>query len=90
MRRKIRGNRTRDIIRNRRRNVGGKYYKVVSKVLFNFSFFFFFLSPDLSRFSRIFILILWIMEMDWILIVGMYAGGTFVSLQNCFIRNTFD
>lgn len=53
-------------------------------------FFFFFLSPDLSRFSRIFILILWIMEMDWILIVGMYAGGTFVSLQNCFIRNTFD
>lgn len=55
-----------------------------------FLFFFFFLSPDLSRFSRIFILILWIMEMDWILIVGMYAGGTFVSLQNCFIRNTFD
>lgn len=53
-------------------------------------FFFFFLSSDLSRFSRIFILILWIMEMDWILIVGMYAGGTFVSLQNCFIRNTFD
>lgn len=30
------------------------------------------------------------MEMDWILIVGMYAGGTFVSLQNCFIRNTFE
>lgn len=62
----------------------------LSQKFFSIFLFFFFLSPDLSRFSRIFILILWIMEMDWILIVGMYAGGTFVSLQNCFIRNTFD
>lgn len=61
----------------------------LSQKFFSIFLFFFFLSPDLSRFSRIFILILWIMEMDWILIVGMYAG-TFVSLQNCFIRNTFD
>ena len=81
MRRKIRGKRTGDIIRNRRRrNVGGKYIIRLSRKFFSISFFFFSpLSPDLVFLEFLFLSFRLAMEMDWILIVGMYAGGRILS-----------
>ena len=80
MRHKIRGKRTGDIIRNRRRrNVGGKYIIRLSRKFFSISFFFSPLSPDLVFLEFLFLSFRLAMEMDWILIVGMYADDRILS-----------
>lgn len=91
MRRKIRGKRTGDIIRNRRRrNVGGKYIIRLSRKFFSISFFFFlpYLQISLVFLEFLFLSFRLAMEMDWILIVGMYADGRILS--KWLIRNIFN